>query len=62
MPHIHGVTKDVNVPAKLDVSKKAPIEEFSVKIEEFGVAIPKAVANKIDKQAKITVNCEMLAR
>jgi hypothetical protein len=36
--------------------------QFSVKIEEFGVAIPKTVANKIDSEAKITVNCEMLAR
>ena len=61
---IHGVTKDVNVPAKLEVSEKSVLlnAQFSVKIEEFGVAIPKAVANKIDSEAKITVICEMLAR
>ena len=61
---IHGVTKDINVPAKLEMSEKSILlnAQFSVKIEEFGVAIPKAVANKIDSEAKITVNCEMLAR
>jgi len=61
---IHGVTKDVNVPAKVEMSEKSVLlnAQFSVKIEEFGVAIPKTVANKIDSEAKITVNCEMLAR
>ncbi len=61
---IHGVTKDIDVPAKLEVSEKSVLlnAQFSVKIEEFGVAIPKAVANKIDSEAKITVICEMLAR
>ena len=61
---IHGVTKDVNVPAKLEMSEKSVLlnAQFSVKIEAFGVTIPKAVANKIDSEAKITVTCEMLVR
>lgn len=61
---IHGVTKDVDVPAKLDLSKETAhlVAEFAVTIEEYGIAIPSAVANKIDKQAKIIVDCKMQSR
>lgn len=61
---IHGVTKDVDVPAKLDLSKETAhlVAEFAVTIEEYGIAIPSAVANKIDKQAKILVDCKMQSR
>lgn len=61
---IHGVTKDVDVPAKLDLSKETAhlVAEFAVTIEEYGIAIPSAVANKIDKQAKILVDCKLIAK
>ncbi len=61
---IHGVTKDVDVPAKLDLSKDTAhlVAEFAVTIKEYGIAIPSAVANKIDKQAKILVDCKLVAR
>jgi polyisoprenoid-binding protein YceI len=61
---IHGVTKDVDVPAKLDLSKETAhlVAEFAVTIEEYGIAIPSAVANKIDKQAKILVDCKLVAK
>jgi polyisoprenoid-binding protein YceI len=61
---IHGVTKDVDVPAKLDLTKETAhlVAEFAVTIEEYGIAIPSAVANKIDKQAKILVDCKMQLR
>ncbi len=61
---IHGVTKDVDVPAKLDLSGETAhlVAEFAVTIEEYGIAIPSAVANKIDKQAKIVVDCKMQSR
>ena len=61
---INGVTKDVDVPAKLDLSKETAhlVAEFAVTIEEYGIAIPSAVANKIDKHAKILVDCKLVAK
>ena len=61
---IHGVSQDVNVPATL-VKENDAVRlkaSFAVTIEDFGVAIPRAVANKIDPQAKITVDCTLQAR
>ena len=62
--NIHGVTKDVNVPATLEITEKRAFfnAQFSVKIEDFKVSIPKIVANKIASEAKIKLNCEMIAR
>ena len=61
---IHGVSKDVNVSATLikDGNTVRLTASFAVTIEDFGVAIPRAVANKIDPQAKITVDCTLQAR
>tara|TARA_B100000900_G_scaffold413794_1_gene438642 strand:+ start:10802 stop:11305 length:504 start_codon:yes stop_codon:yes gene_type:complete len=61
---IHGVSKDVIVPAELlkegnTVCLKA---SFALSIEDFGVGIPKAVASKIDPKAKISVDCKLQAR
>ena len=62
--NIHGVTKDVNVPATLEITEKRAFfnAQFSVKIEDFKVSIPKIVAYKIASEAKIKLNCEMIAR
>lgn len=61
---IHGVTQDVNVPASLTEENGTAqlLVEFEATIEEFGIEIPGAVANKIDKQAKIRVDCKMQSR
>jgi polyisoprenoid-binding protein YceI len=61
---IHGVTQDINVPATLTEENEIAhlLLEFEATIEEFGIAIPGAVANKIDKQAKIQVDCKMQSR
>lgn len=61
---IHGVTQDINVPAALTEENEIAhlLLEFEATIEEFGIAIPGAVANKIDKQAKIQVDCKMQSR
>ena len=61
---IHGVSQDVNVPATL-VKENDAVRlkaSFAVTIEDFGVAIPRAVANKIDPEAKISVDCTLQAR
>ena len=61
---IHGVTQDVNVPATLNESNGMAhlLVAFEATIEESRVEIPSAVANKIDKQAKIIVDCKMQSR
>lgn len=62
--NIHGVSKEVDVPATLikDGDTVRLNASFGVAIADFGVAIPRAVANKIDPQAKITVDCTMQVR
>jgi len=62
--NIHGVSIEVDVPATL-IKAGDTIRlnaSFVVTIADFGVAIPRAVANKIDPQAKITVDCTMQVR
>jgi len=62
--NIHGVSNEVDVPATLikDGDTVRLNASFVVTIADFGVAIPRAVANKIDPQAKITVDCTMQVR
>lgn len=56
---IHGVAQDVDVPAALIEENNRLIlkADFSVRIADFGVRIPKTVANKIEEKANITLNC-----
>lgn len=61
---IHGVTQEVDVPATL-VERDGRMElntQFSVKIGDYDIAIPKAVADKIDPEAKINVHCTLHPR
>jgi len=62
--NIHGVSNEVDVPATIikDGDTVRLNASFVVTIADFGVAIPRAVANKIDPQAKITVDCTMRVR
>ena len=62
--NIHGVAKDVNVPATIEIAEKHALfnSQFSVNIKDFGVSIPKIVANKFTAEAKIKLNCIMIAR
>lgn len=66
---VHGVTKDVEVPAKLTYFKesartkaKAPGNlfvanaEFDIKLSDYGVKIPSMVMGKVNEDVKITVN------
>lgn len=61
---IHGVTKDIDVPAELKITDDVAelIASFPITIADFGVDIPSAVADKIDKQAKTEVHCTMKPR
>jgi polyisoprenoid-binding protein YceI len=66
---VHGVTKDVEVPATLIYFKesertkaKAPGNlltinaDFNIKLTDYGVQIPSMVVGKVDEEVKISVN------
>ncbi|PIQ09078.1 MAG: hypothetical protein COW71_08340 [Ignavibacteriales bacterium CG18_big_fil_WC_8_21_14_2_50_31_20] len=66
---VHGVTKDIEVPATLIYFKesektkaKAPgnllvaNSEFSIKLSDYGVNIPSMVLGKVNEEVKINVN------
>ena len=54
---IHGVTKDVNVPGTLSVSGKNvnAKAKFVVVLKDYGIAIPSLVADKMSKEATISL-------
>jgi polyisoprenoid-binding protein YceI len=61
---IHGQTKDIAVPCEILEADGSLIlnAEFPVNIEEFGIAIPGAVADKIAKDAKVQVKATLKKR
>ena len=58
---IHGVTKDVNVPGTITVkgATLAVKAKFSVKLQDYGIAIPGMVADKVGKEAAITLESSL---
>ncbi|MCW3121691.1 MAG: polyisoprenoid-binding protein [Flavipsychrobacter sp.] len=54
---IHGVTKDVNVPGTIAVKGNtvAVKAKFSVKLNDYNIDIPAMVADKVGKDATITL-------
>jgi len=58
---IHGVTNDVNVPGTItvagaNVKLKA---KFSVKLQDYKISIPSLVADKIGKEATISLESDL---
>ncbi len=66
---VHGVTKDIEVPATLTYFKesartkmKAPGNllvanaEFNINLSDFGIKIPSMVMGKVNEEVKITAN------
>lgn len=58
---MHGVTKAVEVPGKLEVKSGKIIANatFNAILSEYQVNIPQLVADKVAKSAKIIVNCSL---
>lgn len=58
---IHGVTKDVSVPGTIIVKAGAVHTKavFSVVLKDYGISVPSVVADKLDKQAVITLDSEL---
>jgi hypothetical protein len=58
---IHGVTNDVTVPGTISV-KGNTMEikaKFMVKLADYNISVPAVVADKLDKIATITVDCQL---
>lgn len=58
---IHGQTKDVKHPGKLIVKDGKILlqSNFSVLLSDYKISIPGAVKDKISKEIKINVNCNL---
>jgi len=59
---VHGVDKSITAPAKLGLEsgKLVATAKFKVTPEEFGIAIPSLVRDKIGKEMEITVKANYL--
>ncbi len=61
---VHGVTKDVSVPGTVvvkgnNVTLRA---KFSVKLSDYNISVPSVVADKIAKDAKISLESELVKK
>lgn len=58
---IHGVTKEIRVPARLNKESGnfILVTSFDITLADFDVKIPSAVANKISKTASIQVQATL---
>jgi len=58
---LHGVTKQVKVPVKIQVKggKATASAAFSVVLSDYGISIPSVVADKLAKEAKITIDAAL---
>jgi len=58
---IHGVTKEIKVPARLNQENGnfVLVTSFDITLTDYDVKIPSAVANKISKKASIQVHATL---
>ena len=60
---LHGITKDLATKGTLTVKGGVIVaakSSFAVKLADFGIAIPSAVADKIAKEAKVDISGSLL--
>lgn len=57
---IHGVTKNIEVPATVSLSegKINANSKFNIKVKEYNIKIPSTVVNNIAETITITVDCK----
>lgn len=55
---LHGITKDITSPGTIEIKNGAvkAASEFNILIADYGIEIPKLVAEKIAREVKITVD------
>lgn len=58
---IHGETKDTETDGKLIVKsgKIQAVAEFSILLSDYKISIPTLVADKVSKNAKVSVDCNL---
>ncbi len=58
---IHGITNDVSVPGTLSVKGNTVSAKavFPVVLKDYKIDIPSLVADKLNKQATITLDCDL---
>ena len=58
---MHGVTNDISVPGTIVVKGNtvALKAKFSVKLQDYHISIPGVVADKIDKEATISIDSDL---
>ena len=58
---LHGVTKKVQIPVTFQVKggKVSGSANFKVSLAEYGISIPSVVADKLAKEAKISIECKL---
>ena len=58
---IHGVTNDVNVPGTLTIKGNTVNAKatFPVVLKDYKIDVPSLVADKLSKQANITLDCDL---
>jgi len=58
---IHGVTNEVNVPGTIVVKGSTIVlkAKFSVKLQDYKISIPAVVADKVGKEATITLESSL---
>ena len=61
---MHGITNEVNVPGILTVKGNTirVKAKFSVKLQDYKIDVPSVVADKIDKNASITMECDLVQK
>ena len=57
---IHGITKNILVPATVTVSqgKINAVSKFNIKVKDYNIKIPSTVINNVSETIAITVNCK----
>ncbi len=62
--NLHGETKNITVPAVIQVKAKkiSANATFNVSVDDFKISIPKVVENNISKTIEIKVDCNYEAR
>jgi hypothetical protein len=61
---IHGITKDVSVPGTITIKGKEAVAKakFTVKLADYGIAIPGVVADKLNKEATIMIDAALATK
>ena len=54
---MHGVTKQLSAPVQITVAKGkiSADADFAVKLADYGISVPSLVADKVGKEAKISI-------